>query len=662
MAKVLWEPTSEIIEKANVTRYSRWLEGEVDVMPATYQDLWRWSVEELEDFWASLWRFYGVRSSAPYSAVLEKRVMPGANWFPGSSVNYAEHVFAAKKPGEPALVSKTERSGLEVMTWDELEGKVGALAESLRTLGVNTGDRVASYLPNVPETVVSLLACASVGAVWSSCAPDFGVRSAVDRFKQIGPKVLISSYGYSYRGRWNSKTEVVGQIRAAVPTIERVIMTGEPRGDAVAGAVEWDELARRKTAPHFERLPFDQPLWIVYSSGTTGLPKPIVQGHGGILMEHLKTLSLHNDLGPEDRMFWYTSTGWMMWNYLVSSLLLGCTIVLYEGDPFYPDANALWSLADSAEMTFLGASAAYVNALMKSGVEPASHFSLRRLKGFGSTGSALTVEAFEWVYAAVKGDVWLTSISGGTDLCTAFLGGCPILPVKAGEIQCRNLGADVEAYDERGTPVVGEMGELVITKPMPSMPLFFWGDASGERYRESYFGVFPGVWRHGDWIRIDGDGQCVVFGRSDATIKRMGIRMGTSEVYGVVESVPQVAESMVVDMEFLGESSYMPLFVVLKEGAELDDALRDEIRRRVRSELSPRVVPDEIFSVPEIPRTLNGKKLEVPVRRILLGAEPSKVYNPGSLKNPESMLYFIEFAKKVKDGRGAKSGGASRAR
>jgi acetoacetyl-CoA synthetase len=365
-------------------------------------------------------------------------------------------------------------------------------------------------------------------------------------------------------------------------------------------------------------------------------------------MEHFKTLSFHNNLGPGDRMFWYTSTGWMMWNYLVSSLLLDSTIILYDGDPLYPGDGALWSLADETEMTFMGASAAYVNALMKAGTDPASDHSLRHLKGFGSTGSALTVDAFEWVYSRVKRDIWLTSLSGGTDLCTAFVGGCPILPVRAGEIQCRNLGADIAAFDEQGVPLVGEMGELVIRQPMPSMPVFLWGDATGERYRESYFGVFPGVWRHGDWIKVNEDGSCVIYGRSDATIKRMGVRMGTSEVYRVVESVPQVSDSLVVDMEFLGGRSYMPLFVVLRGDARLDDQLKGEIGRKIRSELSPRMVPDDIFAVLEIPRTLNGKKLEVPVRRIFLGADPSKVYNPGALKNPDSMSYFIEFAANIK--------------
>jgi acetoacetyl-CoA synthetase len=618
----------------------------VDIRPTSYADLWRWSVEELEDFWESVWSYFGVRPGSRFSAVLEDKAMPGARWFPGSSLNYAEHIFGGRDPAKTAIISKTEQSGPAELTWGELESKVGAFARSLKGLGVERGERVSAYLPNVPETVISFLACASIGAVWSSCAPDFGASSVVERFKQIGPKTLIASHGYSYRGKWNPKGDVVDRIREAIPTIERTIVVGG-EVEGTGRSLRWEDLVTRGPRPAFEQVPFDHPLWVVYSSGTTGPPKPIVHGHGGILLEHFKTLSFHNNLGPEDRMFWYTSTGWMMWNYLVSSLLLGSTVILYEGDPFYPDGNTLWSLAAETGMTFLGASAAYVNALMKSGVEPGSSHSLGKLKGFGSTGSALTADAFEWVYAHVKEDVWLTSISGGTDLCTAFLGGCPVIPVRAGEIQCRNLGADVAAFDEQGTSVIGEMGELVIRQPMPSMPLFLWGDASGEKYRESYFGVFPGVWRHGDWIMINEDGSCVIFGRSDATIKRMGVRMGTSEVYRVVESMPQVADSLVVDMEFLGGRPYMPLFVVMRGENQLDDAVREAIKKRMRTELSPKMVPDDIIAVPEIPRTLNGKKIEVPVRRIFLGADPSKVYNPGSLRNPESMKFFIEFARKV---------------
>lgn len=651
-SRVLWQPGAETIERANITRYARWLEGRVDETPQSYQELWRWSVEEVEDFWESVWRYFDVRSSSTYTTSLEKRVMPGAKWFAGSRLNYARQIFDRREPSKAAIIAKTEESRVTSLDWGELESKTAGFAQSLKELGVGKGDRVAAYLPNVPEAVISMLACASIGAIWSSCAPDFGSQSVIDRFKQVGPKLLIAANEYTYRGRRVSKQGTVSDVMRAIPSIEKTIVVGDAGGPS-PGQLPWEDLAKKRGEGKmsFEAVPFDHPLYILYSSGTTGLPKPIVHGHGGILLEHLKALAFHNDLGPGDRMFWYTSTGWMMWNYLVSSLLLGSTIVLYDGDPFYPGPGALWSLAEETGMTFLGASAAYVNALMKSGFEPASSArGLGRLRGFGSTGSALTADAFEWVYRHVKGDIWLTSISGGTDLCTAFVGGCPLLPVRAGEIQCRELGADVAAYDDQGRAVLGEMGELVIRQPMPSMPVFFWGDESGERYRESYFAVFPGVWRHGDWIRVEPDGSCVIYGRSDATIKRMGVRLGTSEVYRVVESLPQVTDSLVVDLEFLGGQSFMQLFLVLKEGVDFDDALREEVRRKIRSELSPRMVPDEIIAVPEVPKTLNGKKLEVPIRRIFLGEEPSKVYQPGALKNPASMDFFIDLASRRRKG------------
>jgi acetoacetyl-CoA synthetase len=647
LAKTLWEPSEQVVEHANITAYRRWLTENAGVNAPSYEDLWRWSVTDIEDFWESVWKFFRVDSRTPYYSVLDTRKMPGARWFRGAELNYSEHVFRQRDPAAVAIVSKVEEGGLRELTWGELEGNVGAFAASLEAMGVGRGDRVAAYLPNVPESVVAFLACSSIGAIWSSCAPDFGSQSAIDRFKQVTPRVLITTDGYQYRGKWRSRTEVVDQLRHWIPSIEMTVVVGET---SLAGkdVARWEDLVGTRTAPQFEQVPFDHPLWIVYSSGTTGLPKPIVHGHGGMLLEQLKVLSFHNDLTPKDRMFWYTSTGWMMWNYLVGSLLLGSTIVLYDGDPLYPDAYALWDLAERTSMTFLGASAAFVAASIKAGAEPGSAYGLKPLRGFGSTGSALAKDGFDWVYSKVKGDIWLASLSGGTDVCTTFVGGCPILPVREGEIQCRHLGASVMAYDELGRAVVDEMGELVVTQPMTSMPLYLWGDESGERYRESYFAVYPGVWRHGDWIRIGRDGSCVIYGRSDATIKRMGVRMGTSEMYRVVEAIPQITDSLVVDMEFLGGRSYMPLFVVLREDAELDDALKDEINARVGSELSPKMVPDEIIAVAEVPRTLSGKKLEVPVRRILLGADPGKVFSPGSLKNPDSMSFYIEFARGVR--------------
>jgi acetoacetyl-CoA synthetase len=647
LAKTLWEPSGEVVETANITDFGRWLAEKKGVRAQGYPDLWSWSVAELEQFQESVWQYFRVAASEPYTKVLESRRMPGALWFPGSKLNFAQHVFRDRDPSKIAMLARTETGAARDVSWSELERKTGAMESSLKEMGVRPGDRVAAYLPNTPEAVISMLACASLGAIWSSCAPDFGARSAVDRFSQVAPKVLIACRGYSYKGKWNSKTDVVEGIRSAIPSIEKTVLVGE-EGPEVRTALSWEGLSSSGPRPVFEQLPFDHPLWILYSSGTTGLPKPIVHGHGGILLEHLKALALHNDLKATDRMFWYTSTGWMMWNYLVGALLLDSTIILYEGDPLYPDAHTLWSLADETRMTFLGVNAAFLGAVMRSGIDPSATHTLGELRGLGSTGSALSSEGFEWIYSHVKKDLWVASISGGSDLCTAFVGGCPILPVRSGEIQCRYLGADVAAFDEGGRERIGETGELVIRKPMPSMPLFLWGDSNGERYVESYFGVFPGVWRHGDWIKINEDGSCVIFGRSDATLKRMGLRMGTSEVYRVVESVPQVAESLVVDMESLGGRSFMPLFLELRSGATLDEALRAEINQRIRNELSPKMVPDELVEVPEIPKTLNGKKVEVPVRRILLGADPEKVYNPGSLKNPAAMDFFVDYAKKVK--------------
>jgi acetoacetyl-CoA synthetase len=583
-----------------------------------YDELWRWSVDDLEGFWGALWDWFEIDS--PYESVLGSRDMPGADWFPGASLSYAERLFRAARPGEIAIVHASESAPLAELTWDELADQVARCAAGLRRLGVGRGDRVAAYMPNVPETVVAFLACASIGAVWSSCAPEFGTPTVVDRFKQIEPKLLIATEGYRYGGKDFDRRGRVAEIVAAIPSIEHTVLV--PNG--------WESLLAEPAELSFERLPFDHPLWVLYSSGTTGLPKAIVQGQGGILLEHLKKMRLHLDLGPGDRFFWFTTTGWMMWNFLVGGLLAGAAIVLYDGQP---DPEGLWEFGREADVTTYGTSAGFIGASTKSGVAPSPWHGLRAI---GSTGSPLPVEGFEWVYSRFPG-VWLFSTSGGTDLCTAFVGGCPLLPVYAGELQARCLGAAVEAWSEDGRSLVNEVGELVITQPMPSMPIYLWNDPDGSRYRASYFEMFPGVWRHGDWIKITDRGTAVIYGRSDSTINRGGVRMGTSEIYSAVESLPEVLDSLVVDVD-----DEMILFVVLRDS--LTDELAAEIRRRLRESCSPRHVPDRIVQIPEVPRTLSNKKLEVPVKKILLGAAPESAASRDSLANPDALDWIADFS------------------
>jgi acetoacetyl-CoA synthetase len=647
---LLWEPPAELKESAIITRYMRWLEENRGLSFGDYNELWGWSVDDVEGFWSSLWEFLEVKASKPYERVLAKSEMPGAEWFSGAELNYAEHAFRNARDDEPALVHSSELRPLAETSWAELREKTASLAAALREMGVERGDRVVAYLPNVPEAAVAFLATASIGAVWSSGSPDFGAGSIVDRFKQIEPKVLIAVDGYRYGGKDYDRTEVVARLQAEIPSLQRTVvlpyLNDEPDLSGLEDAVLWDEVlgGHEGAEPSFEQVPFDHPLWVLYSSGTTGLPKAIVHSQGGILLEHLKKVYLHIDLSPGDRFFWFTTTGWMMWNLLVSGLLSGATAILYDGNPGHPDMNALWELAEETGMTHFGTSASYLTSCMNAGIEPGRDFDLGRLKGVGSTGSPLSPEGFGWVYEHVKEDVWLYSTSGGTDLCTAFVGGVPLLPVHAGELQARSLGMKVEAFNEEGEPVIDEVGELVITESAPSMPIYLWNDPDGERYRESYFDVYPGVWRHGDWIKVKSSGSCVIYGRSDSTINRGGVRMGTSEIYSAVESVEEVTDSLVVDIHRQSGEAFMPLFVVLDEGADLDDELKKKIKGSIRERTSPRHVPNEIFAVPDIPRTLNGKKLEVPVKKILSGTAPEDAASRDSLSNPESLDRFAELA------------------
>jgi len=657
--RVLWEPSPEFVERSNMSAYMRWLAEAGFHRFQDYSSLWLWSVTDVEGFWRSIWSYFNVRHAKEYTKVLTSRRMPGARWFTGSELNYAQSMLEGenKDDSEVAIIHAKEGEEAEMMSWGELRSKVAAFSSYLRSVGVGRGDRVAAYLPNTPEALIALLSAASIGAVWSSCSPDFGAASTVDRFSQIKPKVLLAVDGYTYGGKKYDRRDVVERVRASIPTVERTVvfanLDGAEPAKGIGGEVVLFEDALKTgggSKPVYEEVEFNHPLWVLYTSGTTGPPKPVVHSHGGILLEHLKALSLHHDIKAGHTFFWFTTTGWMMWNLLVSGLLVGSRVVLYDGNPMYPHPDALWGLAESVGITHFGVSAAYINQCMKSGVRP-RELGLSRLVQVGSTGSPLSAEGFSWVYKEVNPDVWLASVSGGTDVCSAFVGCCPILPVYAGEIQCRYLGARVEAYDESGNSILESVGELVVTEPMPSMPLYFWGDEGDKKYVETYFSVYPGVWRHGDWIKITQRGTCIIYGRSDSTIKRHGVRIGTAEIYRAVESLPEVLDSLVVDLEGLGGESKMLLFVTLKPGVELSQELQTKIKEKIRVDTSPRFVPDEVYQIGEVPRTLNGKKLEIPVKRILMGVPLDKAVNIGSVANPEALKFFLELRSKLSGSR-----------
>ena len=646
---VLWEPDQKTVHDARISRFMNWLEARHKLYPGGYEDLWRWSVTEPGSFWQAVWDYFDVLGDRGDGPALAGDTMPDVRWFEGATLNYARNALRAAwtDPDRTAIIFASERGRGGSLSYAQLAAEVARVAEGLRSLGVRRGDRVAALLPNVPEAVIGLLAAASLGAIWSSCSPDFGARSVIDRFAQIEPTVLIACDGYRYGGREFSRADMLADVVAALPGLSAVIMVSLLGGPEPPrpGVTRWADLGTGggRREPEFEEVPFSHPLWVVYSSGTTGLPKPIMHGHGGIVLEHLKALSFHQDLKPGDIFTWYTTTGWMMWNYLAGGLLAGVTIVLYDGSASYPGPDRLWRLAAEHGVSYLGVGAPYLVACMKAGLRPGEELDLPALRAIGSTGSPLPPEAFGWVYQRVSSDLLLGSFSGGTDLCTGFVGPCPLLPVRAGIISGRCLGARVEAYDDEGKPVIGEVGELVITVPMPSMPVGFWNDLGGSRYLESYFDRYPGVWRHGDWIELLPDGGCIIYGRSDATLNRGGVRMGTSEFYRVVEAFPEVGDSLVVDTGSLGAEGRLILYVVPAAGHELDDDLTGRLRAALRGELSPRHVPDEIHQVPGIPRTLSGKKLEVPVRKILLGTAPERAADPNALADPDVLSYFGRF-------------------
>jgi acetoacetyl-CoA synthetase len=672
---LLWTPSAARVAGANLTAFTAWLAAERGLRFDDYHALWRWSVEDLEGFWQAVWDYCGIQASAPPERVLGRRAMPGAEWFPGSRLNYAQHALRRERPGSDALLYLSETRPVAGLDWADLAGQVRILGTRLRGMGVRPGDRVASYLPNIPQAVIAMLATTSIGAIWTGCSPDFGWRGVLDRFRQLTPKVLFCAGGYTYGGKAFDRRGELREIAAGLDGLEHVVrvpLPGHPGGTAEGWAgradeglggprarqvVSWDVLLDHPPVPAaefaFEQVPFDHPLWILFSSGTTGLPKPIVHSHGGILLEQMKLQVLHMDLRAGDRMFFFTTSGWMMWNFLVSSLLIGVCPVLYDGSPSYPSLDVLWRIAQDCGVSFFGASPAYVDMMAKAGIVPAAMFDLSGLRAIMPAGSPVSAECTAWFYQNVKPDVWVATGSGGTDVCTGFVGGVPTQPVYAGEIQAPHLGVAAYAFDRDGEPVVDEVGELVITEPMPSMPVRFWGDPGHVRYRESYFADFPGVWRQGDFFRINKRGGCFVLGRSDATLNRHGVRIGTAEIYAVLASVDEVADALIVNLDLPGGRFFMPLFVQLAGGLRLDDRIEDKIRDRLRREYTPRHVPDRIVQVPEIPVTLTGKKMEVPVRRILLGASADDAANRNAMANPASLDFFARYTATQQDYRTA---------
>lgn len=642
--KTLWTPSEARANASTMAQFEAFVGKTRGMTFEDYNAMWRWSIEDLEGFWSAIWTFFDVRASVPPTYMIPKRQMPDMEWAPEAMLNYAENILkhAEGREDDVALIVRSETFERREMTWGALRGQVASVAAHFKRMGVGQGDRVVAILPNTETALIAFLATASIGAIWSLCAPDMGHVAILDRFKQIEPKVLVAQDGYVHAGKQVDRRDVLAEIGAGLPSVENFV-TLPVMGDLPAGHVDWDSLTGDDTAYHAAQVPFEHPLWIVYSSGTTGNPKPIVHGHGGVVLEACKQ-SLHKDITAKDRFCWLTSSGWIMWNSQWMALGQGATVALFDGAPNHPDMGVVWRFVADEKLTYFGAGAAYFASCMKAGVTPRDEVDLSALRSLGSTGSPLSPETYDWIYRDVKADQWLAPISGGTDLAGAFVLGHPGMPVKAGEMQCRALGNAVRAFDPHGNELIGEVGELVCTEPLPSMPLFFWGDEDGSRLHDSYFADYPGIWRHGDWISIAEDGSSVIYGRSDATINRKGLRLGSAEIYQAVEGLEGVLDSLVVDLEFLGRESFMPLFVVPMPGTQLGDALKDQINAAIRSQVSARFIPNEIIEIKEVPRTLSGKKLEVPVKKLLLGGDPDKVVNRDSMANPGSFDFFIAYA------------------
>jgi acetoacetyl-CoA synthetase len=644
MMTKLWQPTKASVEQTNLYQYRQWLDRTHGLEFDDYFELWDWSVTEIEVFWKSLFRYFDISYSGQLDPVLIGE-MPRASWFNNAMLNYAERIWEHADDHSAAIIWKTELNPLTSLTWVKIRTKVIDVQQYLLACGLKPGDRVAAFMPNIPETSIAFLATIGLGGVWSSCSPDFGAESVIDRFEQIEPTVLIATDGYTYNGKPYDKRHVVTEIFNRLDKTKHLLQIPFLGEAILPHAQNWSELKNQTAELINLRLPFNHPIWVLYSSGTTGAPKAITHSHGGVLLEHLKYITFHNDVKKGERFFWYSTTGWMMWNFVHASWLVGATVVLYDGSAAYPDLNAMWELSEEGKVNHFGTSAPYIVACMKADLSPGNDFDLSHLRSIGSTGSPLPPEGFDWVYTHVKKDLWLASMSGGTDVCTAFVGGCPTQPVYIGEIQCRALGCALYSWDDDMHHEENRVGEMVITKPMPSMPIYFWNDANFDRYTSSYFDMYPGVWRHGDWVEITDRGSLIIYGRSDATLNRHGIRIGTSEIYRALMDIQEIKDALIVNVELSGGRHYMPLFVILNENRVLSEELKKKINNHLRKTYTPRHVPDEIIAVPDIPYTISGKKMEAPVKKILMGLSSAASMNKGAMRNPESINFFENFAR-----------------